>query len=104
MNQEIRDGSLATRLLKPIAPLIALQRREPGRAPPPRRDFGAGRAHRAHFGAGSRFPRDPRLIAIFAISLVGAWLVNFFMMAMIGSLAFFIESSTAVFEVWLLGS
>jgi ABC-2 type transport system permease protein len=46
--------------------------------------------------------KDPLLVGVFIASLVGAWLINFFMMALIGSFAFFLESSTSVFELWLL--
>ncbi|HVY45661.1 MAG TPA: ABC-2 family transporter protein, partial [Minicystis sp.] len=51
---------------------------------------------------GSALPHTPMTLAAFAASLVGAWLINFFTMALIGSLAFFLESSTAVFDVWLV--
>jgi ABC-2 type transport system permease protein len=34
-------------------------------------------------------------------SLVGAWLLLFFMMAIIGALALFVESATGIFEIWL---
>ena len=36
------------------------------------------------------------------VSLLGAWLINFFTMALVGTLAFFLESSTAIFEIWLV--
>jgi ABC-2 type transport system permease protein len=44
---------------------------------------------------------DPVRLAIFLASLAGAWLLLFFMMAIIGSLALFVESATSVFEIWL---
>jgi ABC-2 type transport system permease protein len=42
------------------------------------------------------------MLLLWAASLLGAWLINFFTMAAIGSLAFFLENSTAIFEFWLL--
>ena len=36
-----------------------------------------------------------------AAALLGAWLLNFFMMVLLGALAFFIESALGVFELWI---
>jgi ABC-2 type transport system permease protein len=47
-------------------------------------------------------PRTPLTLAALAGSLLGAWLINFFTMALIGVLAFFIESSSSIFEIWLV--
>jgi ABC-2 type transport system permease protein len=99
LNMEIRQGTFSQRLLKPIHPLWV---------------FGAANLAEiplralltlpiAVVGAASgEMTKDPALIGIFIASLVGAWLINFFTMALIGSLAFFLESSTSVFELWLL--
>jgi ABC-2 type transport system permease protein len=38
---------------------------------------------------------------LFVASLVGAWLLSFFVSASIGALAFFMESSVKVTDVWL---
>jgi len=50
---------------------------------------------------GARLTRDPLLLAAFPVSLVGAWLITFLAMSVIGALAFWVESSGALFEVWL---
>jgi hypothetical protein len=47
--------------------------------------------------------RDPFLLACFAVSLCGALVLNFCVSAIIGSLAFFIDSATSVWELWLGG-
>jgi ABC-2 type transport system permease protein len=47
-------------------------------------------------------PRDAMQIGIVLVSMLGAWLINFLTMALIGTLAFFLESSTAIFELWLV--
>jgi ABC-2 type transport system permease protein len=44
---------------------------------------------------------DPVLLAVFPVAVVGAWLITFLAMAVIGALAFYVESSGALFEVWL---
>jgi len=41
------------------------------------------------------------MIAVFAASLLGAWLLIFFTMVLVGALAFFVDSAIAVFELWL---
>jgi ABC-2 type transport system permease protein len=103
MNQEIKTGSLARRLLKPIHPLVAYSA-ENLAALPMRAILSVPIALVALVvGSGEALPRDGARLAILAASLLGAWLINFFVMAVIGTLAFFIESSTSVFEVWLMG-
>jgi len=52
--------------------------------------------------AGDRLAiRDPRILLIFLGAMVGAWLLIFFVMVLLGSLSFFLESAVGVFEVWL---
>jgi ABC-2 type transport system permease protein len=54
------------------------------------------------FIAGDRLTLgDPRFAALFVASLVGAWLLTYFTMVLLGALAFFLESSIALFELWL---
>jgi ABC-2 type transport system permease protein len=48
------------------------------------------------------FPRSPGLLVAAVLAVIGAWLLNFFTMALIGSLAFYLESSTAIFDLWLV--
>jgi ABC-2 type transport system permease protein len=50
---------------------------------------------------GERLTRDPLLLALFPVALVGAWLITFLAMSVIGALAFWVESSGSLFEVWL---
>ena len=40
------------------------------------------------------------MAALFVLSMLGAWLINFFVMALIGALAFYIESSLSVFDLY----
>jgi ABC-2 type transport system permease protein len=54
----------------------------------------------ATLGTG-RFTHDPLLLALFPLTVVGAWLITFLAMAVIGALAFAIDSSSSVFELWL---
>jgi len=102
LNQDIRTGGLSRRLLQPIHPLVVYSAQNLG-ALPLRIVLTAPIAVVAAFVVrAEHLPHDPSLYLVFFASLLGAWLVNFFTMAIIGSLAFFLESSTAVFEVWLV--
>src|SRR6202034_253735 len=96
MNQEIRSGTLSQRLLRPIHPLVAYSA-ENLAALPLRAALCMPIAVIALFFVGESLPSTPLTIAIAALSLLGAWLINFLTMAIVGTLAFFLESSTAVF-------
>jgi ABC-2 type transport system permease protein len=101
--REIREGKLALRLLRPIHPLFSFSA-DSLAAIPMRAAVAvpiavlllltAGRAHVTH---------DPAIAALFAVSLLGAWLMNFAVSAIIGTLSLFIESSFNVFQVWMGG-
>jgi ABC-2 type transport system permease protein len=101
VNFEIRQGTLAYRLLRPIHPLVAYAAENVGAMPLRLAAVVpiAGLAVAAT--GGERLTRDPLLLALFPLALVGAWLITFLAMAVIGALAFWVESSGALFEVWL---
>jgi ABC-2 type transport system permease protein len=101
INQEIRSGALTRRLLKPIHPLIAYSADNLG-ALPLRAALALPVGIAGALAAGGDLLRgDARLIPVFLLSLIGAWLINFFVMVLIGTLAFYMESSTAIFEIYL---
>ncbi len=99
LNYEIKQGTLSQKLLKPIHPLWV---------------FSASNLAALPLRAGLCLPvaivaiayaqltSNPALLAIFFLSLIGAWCINFFAMALVGSLAFYLESSTGVFELWMI--
>jgi ABC-2 type transport system permease protein len=101
VNFEIRQGTLAYRLLRPIHPLVAYACENVG-AMPLRVAVAVPIAAAAlALGGPGRVTSDPVLLAIFPLSIVGAWLITFLAMSIIGALAFWVESSSALFEVWL---
>ena len=106
LNQEIRSGALSRRLLRPIHPLVAYRAENlaalPLRIALIRCRSSPSRALRDS-SARTCLTSPVHLRAFSRSSLLGAWLINFFTMAIIGSLHIFLESSTAtVFEVWLV--
>ncbi len=101
VNFEIRQGTLAYRLLRPIHPLVAYAAENVG-AMPMRLALVVPLAIAAVAIAGpSHLTHDPVLVAAFPVAVVGAWLITFLAMAVIGALAFYLEASSALFEVWL---
>ena len=101
VNFEIRQGTLAFRLLRPIHPLVSYACANVG-AMPLRivASLPIVAVAIATLGPG-RFTHDPLLLALFPLTVVGAWLITFLAMAVIGALAFAIDSSSSVFELWL---
>ncbi len=101
LNAEIRQGTVAFRLLRPVHPLVAYAC-ENVAAMPLRLAlslpvalvllFTVGRSHVTH---------DPVLLALFPASILGAWLITFLAMSIVGALAFYIESAGSVFEIWM---
>jgi ABC-2 type transport system permease protein len=100
MNREIKEGTLGLRLLRPIHPLASYSA-----------DALAAMPMRALIAipiaivvliatAGHDITHDPVNIAIFVVSLAGAWLLNFSVSAIIGTLGLYIESSLQVWELW----
>jgi ABC-2 type transport system permease protein len=101
MNWEVRHGSLAVRLLRPIPPIIAYAS-EAVAATPLRVVACIPVAILALFLVGTEpLPRDPLLWAAFGVALVGAFAITFLAGFAIGCLAFFVESSAKVMGVWL---
>ncbi len=102
MNQDIRTGTLSRRLLKPVHPIVAYSA-ENLSALPLRAALSLPIAVIMLLVIEpSARPSSPVTLAALAVALLGAWLINFFTMAFVGTLAFFLESSTAIFEIWLV--
>ena len=101
LTMDIRQGRLATRLLRPLHPLLAYSAQH--LAAVPMRALVVSPlvvvllvVNKAHFAVG-----DPRMLGLFLLSLVGAWLLLFSTMVLIGTLAMFVDSALSAFELWL---
>ena len=101
LNFEIRQGTLAFRLLRPVHPLLAYAA-ENLSALPVRMRISLPIAAGALWVVGrERVTHDPVLLAILPLTILGAWLITFLAMAIIGSLAFWVEQAGSLFEIWL---
>jgi ABC-2 type transport system permease protein len=101
MNMEIRDGTLAMRLLRPVHPFIAYAT-ENLAALPMRLLVSLPIAFGALLWVGhEQLTHDPVQWAIAPLSLAGAWTITFCVMLAIGTLGLFWQSSLALFDLWL---
>ena len=101
MSMEIRDGTLAAKLLRPVHPLFAYSA-EHLAAVPLRALVVSPIVAILVYTVGDRLPiHNPALLAFGLLSLVGAWLLIFFTMVLLGALAFYMESALGLFELWL---
>jgi ABC-2 type transport system permease protein len=101
MVREIREGTLALKLLRPIHPLLAYSS-DSLAAIPMRAVVSAPVAFVLLWTTGGeKVTRDPVILAAFGVALAGAWLLNFCVSALIGTLGLYLESSISVWELWL---
>jgi ABC-2 type transport system permease protein len=98
MNQEIRGGTLSMRLLRPIHPIISYSAEH--LAAVPLRAAVALPIAVVVLVASDAVVKDPLQAALLPLTIVGAWLMMFSTMFMIGTLGLFMERSVSVFEVW----
>ena len=101
MNFEVRQGTLALRLLRPIHPMLTFAV-ENLAAQPLRLVVALPMAAvwLGTVGAG-QLPRDPALWVAFVVAVLGGWLMTFLANFAIGCLAFHMESSIKMMDVWL---
>jgi ABC-2 type transport system permease protein len=98
---EVRTGTLAMRLLRPLNPMVSYAV-ENLAAIPLRLIIALPVAVLALVLTGvQRLPKEPALWIVFGLSLVGAWLITFLANAAIGTLALWTGSSIKVMDVWL---
>lgn len=100
LNHEIRQGTLAFKLLRPVHPLVAYACQNVA-ALPVRLVIAVPVALVLLFtAAGENVTRDPLLLLLFPVTVMAAWLISFLAMSIFGTLAFWFESATSLFDVW----
>jgi ABC-2 type transport system permease protein len=96
---EIRQGTLATRLLKPVHPITSYLAQNVAYLPlralllspvVVAMSFVSGRTHVA----------SPGGWGLFVVALLGAWVISFFSNLCVGALSFFFESTTKLMDAW----
>ena len=100
LTMEIRSGTLALRLLRPIHPLLAYSA-ENLAAVPMRGIVALPAVGILLYLARGELTADPLLWLLLVPAVFGAWLLTFLVMAAIGTLGLWFESATSLFEAWL---
>ena len=99
-NLEIRQGTMAFRLLRPIHPLVHYAA-ENLAAVPVRAAIALPIALVSLLiVGGEQVTHDPLLWVVFLVSVAGAWLITFLAMSVIAALAFYVDSATSIAQVW----
>jgi ABC-2 type transport system permease protein len=101
MSMEIRDGTLSAKLLRPIHPLYGFAADHLSAIPMRILVVSPIVAALIVTSWGRLVRHDPKLLLVLAASLVGAWLLVFFCMVLLGSIAFFVDSAMGPFELWI---
>jgi ABC-2 type transport system permease protein len=100
MNQEIRTGVLSLRLLRPIHPFVAYAS-EHIAAIPLRTAIALPAAVIMLIATnGKHVSTDPLVLLAFIVSLAGAWMITFFSMVLMGSLAMYIDRTETLWQLW----
>jgi ABC-2 type transport system permease protein len=100
INMDVRQGTLAMRLLRPVHPLFTYAV-ENVAALPMRLIVAIPVAIILLATVRVQLTSDPVLWAMFLASLFGGWLITLFINLSIGCLAFFLESSAKLMDVYL---
>jgi ABC-2 type transport system permease protein len=102
MNFDVRNGTLAMRLLRPVHPLWTYAA-ETLAALPMRFLVSLPVAGIALAWVGGRaLTHDAIIWLLFAVSIVGGWLITLFVNLVVGCLSFFVESSMKLMDTWLV--
>jgi ABC-2 type transport system permease protein len=99
---EVRNGTLGMRLLRPVHPLLAYA--VEGIAAMPLRfavSLPVAVAALAIVGR-TAMTHDATSWALWAVSIVGAWLITLLVNLIVGCAAFFVESSMKIMDAWLV--
>jgi ABC-2 type transport system permease protein len=101
INMEVRSGTLALRMLRPVHPLLSYAASSLAELPV-RGLLSVPAALVALFVlAGDRLTHDPSIWGIWVLSIVGGWTISLFVNLSIGLLSLFLESSVKVMDVYL---
>jgi ABC-2 type transport system permease protein len=99
---EVRNGTLAMRLLRPVHPLLAYAA-EGVAAMPMRFAVSLPVAIVALvLVGGTAMSKEPLLWGLWILSVAGAWMITLLVNLVIGCMSFFVESSMKLMDAWLV--
>lgn len=101
LTMEVREGTLAMRLLRPVHPIVVYAA-ENMAAIPVRAMLALPVALVALVILGAEYvSHDPLVWALVPLMMFGAWVMVFLVMAIVGTFALWVESASSLYEVWL---
>jgi ABC-2 type transport system permease protein len=101
INSEVRDGTLAMRLLRPVHPAVAYAT-ELLATVPVRGVVSLPVAILALLWVGTGpMSHEPFMWFLWAVAMLGGWLITFLVNFIIGCLSLFLESSLKIMDIWL---
>ena len=100
INDEVRRGVLSMRLLRPIHPFVAYAATHVSAIPLRGMVVLPVAVIMLFTSARDVITSDPTRLALLAPSLILAWAITFFLMLTIGALAFFVDKSLAIMDVY----
>jgi ABC-2 type transport system permease protein len=101
INYEVRQGTLAMRLLRPISPLWGYAAENLGAMPMRLFVVVPVALVSVNLVGWSAVPRTVWGWAFFLVALFGAWLISFLANVAIGTMSLYMESSTKLMDVWV---
>lgn len=101
LNEEIRHGRLGMRLLRPLHPLVDYASSNVAAIPIRFLLAGPIVVIALAVGGTDELSHDPLQWALVPVTLALAWVMTYLVQALIGTLAFFWESSLSIFDIYL---
>lgn len=103
INYEVKTGTLALRLMRPIHPFWAYAIENLAAIPMRLLVAGPVAVTALLVTSRERLTGDPALVAIFFVSLIGAWAITFLAHVAVGTLSLWTQSSIKIMDVWTAG-
>jgi ABC-2 type transport system permease protein len=103
INFEVRQGTLAMRLLRPIHPIISYAAANLAYVPMRVAVILPVVIGLLLTSGADALSRDWRVWVLWSLSMIGGWAITFFVNIMVGALSMFMESSTKLMDAWLAG-
>jgi ABC-2 type transport system permease protein len=103
INYEVKSGTLALRLMRPIHPFWAYAIENLAAIPLRLAVAGPFAIAALVMTSHDRITSDPAMIAIFFVALVGAWAITFLAHVAVGTLSMWTQSSVKIMDVWTAG-
>ncbi|MCY1035102.1 ABC-2 family transporter protein [Corallococcus sp. BB11-1] len=102
LSYEVKQGTLAMRLLRPISPLLAYATEVLAGIPLRLLVVAPVLGISLYVVGAQAVPSSPAGWAMFILSLAGGWLITFYLNLLMGTLSLFMESSQKLMDVYMV--